>query len=219
IDSAPEAPSTADGRTRLTLELPPHGSVFVVFRDRATPGAGRRPGPMAPSRVLRFPGAWEVEFQAGRGAPERTVFESLVDWSRHPEDGIRYFSGTAIYRRTFEITAEEAERKAVLRLGTVAALAQVHLNGTDLGVVWTAPWQAELTGALRPGRNELEIAVTNPWANRLVGDAGLPPEQRITRSNMQFEKGKRTLRPFQGFASEDMLQPSGLMGPVTLELF
>ena len=86
-------------------------------------------------------------------------------------------------------------------------------------VVWTAPWQAELTGALKAGKNELEIEVTNAWANRLVGDAGLPPEQRITTSNMQFEKGKRTLKAFQGFASEDALQPSGLVGPVTLEIF
>jgi hypothetical protein len=107
----------------------------------------------------------------------------------------------------------------MLQLGSVAALARVRLNGKDLGIVWTAPWQAELTGALKAGKNELEIEVTNAWANRLVGDAGLPPEQRITVSNMQFEKGKRTLKAFQGFASEDALQPSGLVGPVRIELW
>ena len=103
----------------------------------------------------------------------------------------------------------------------MAALAQVRLNGKDLDVIWTAPWQVELTGTLKAGANALEIEVTNPWANRLVGDAALPPEQRITQSNMALRNGPRkggeyTLRPYAGFSSEDMLQPSGLMGPVPL---
>lgn len=99
----------------------------------------------------------------------------------------------------------------------MGALAQVRLNGKDLGVVWTAPWKLELTGLLKSGKNALEIEVTNAWANRLIGDAALPPEQRITKSNLQYEKGKRTLKNFQGFASMDALQPFGLMGPVMLE--
>ena len=124
-------------------------------------------------------------------------------------------SGTLAYGEN--IAAREENGKSVY--AGKAALAQVRLNGKDLGVVWTAPWQVELTGALKAGKNELEIEVTNAWANRLVGDAGLPPEQRVTVSNMQFEKGKRTLKAFQGFASEDALQPSGLVGPVRIELW
>jgi hypothetical protein len=209
-----------DGRTCVTLDLPESGSVFVVFRgenaQRSTLNAQRL---TKKPETFDLPGPWEVSFQAGRGAPEQAVFEALVDWTTRPEEGIKYFSGTATYRKTFEVSAEQAGRKAVLQLGSVAALAQVRLNGKDLGIVWTAPWQAELTGALKAGKNELEVAVTNPWANRLVGDAGLPPEKRITTSNMQFEKGKRTLKAYQGFASEDALQPSGLMGPVSVELY
>ncbi|MDD3582993.1 MAG: glycosyl hydrolase, partial [Kiritimatiellae bacterium] len=168
-----------------------------------------------------LPGPWEVAFQAGRGAPAKAMFDTLIDWSKHNDPGIKYFSGTATYRKTFEVTAEQAGRTAVLHLGTVAALAQVRLNGKDLDVIWTAPWQVELTGTLKAGANALEIEVTNPWANRLVGDAALPPEQRITQSNMALRNGPRkggeyTLRPYAGFSSEDMLQPSGLMGPVTL---
>jgi hypothetical protein len=217
IDQEVASQRSEDGRTLVTLDLPEHGSVFVVFRgenaQRSTQISNQK------SEIINLPGPWEVAFQAGRGAPEKAVFETLVDWTTRPEEGIKYFSGTATYRKTFEATAEQAGRKAVLQLGTVAALAQVRLNGKDLGVVWTAPWQAELTGALKPGKNELEIEVTNPWANRLVGDAGLPPEQRITKSNMQYEKGKRTLKAFQGFASEDALQPSGLQGPVRIQFF
>ncbi len=220
IDTEIGAQATADGRTRVTLDLPQDGSMFVVFRKsgRAS-GAEGRASQGQISQAVSLPGPWDVRFQAGRGAPEEAVFETLVDWTKRPEEGIRYFSGTATYAKTIEVTAEQATRKAVLQLGAVAALAQVWLNGKDLGIVWTAPWQVEVTGALKAGRNELRIAVTNPWANRLVGDAALSPEKRITKSNMAFEKGKRTLKAYQGFASEDALQPSGLQGPVTLELF
>ena len=207
--------ATGDGRTRLTLDLPKSGSMFVVFRkdnvQRSTPISNLQ------SEISNLPGPWEVTFQAGRGAPEKVVFNTLIDWTKHADNGIRYFSGTATYRKTFEVTAEHAARKARLLLGTVTALAEVRLNGKTLGIVWTAPWQVELTGVLKPGKNELEIEVTNTWANRLVGDAALPPEQRITKSNMAFQKGKRTLSNFQGFASGDTLQPSGLQGPVQIE--
>jgi hypothetical protein len=220
INTEDKGQRTEDGRTRLTLDLPEHGSVFVVFRKPSEPsGVGRREPGVARPESLPLSGAWQVSFQAGRGAPEKAVFDPLIDWSKHADEGIRHFSGTATYRKAFEVTAEQSALNARLQLGTVAALAHVRLNGKDLGIVWTAPWQSELTGALKPGKNELEIEVTNAWANRLVGDAGLPPEQRITRSNMAFEKGKRTLKAFQGFASGDALQPSGLQGPVCIEFF
>jgi len=219
IDADVACQTTSDGRTRVTLDLPQDGSVFVVFRSQLAERSGRKVEPGAPVQVLSVDGPWEVQFQAGRGAPEKAVFPTLVDWTKHADSGVKYFSGTATYRRTVEVTAEQAARKAVLQLGEVFALARVRLNGKDLGVVWTAPWQAELTGALQSGANQLEIEVTNPWANRLIGDAGLPPEQRITKSNLQYEKGPRTLKAFQGYASEDPLQPSGLLGPVRLELY
>lgn len=206
---------------RVPLDLPKDGSVFVVFR-KASEGrvVGRGDGgSRKPAAAVELGGPWEVSFQAGRGAPERAVFDGLIDWSTHADSGIKHFSGTAIYRKEFEISADQAARKAILQLGEVVALAEVRLNGRTLGIVWTAPWQIGLTGTLREGTNALEIAVTNPWANRLIGDAALPPERRVTKSNLKLETGPRTLKAFQGYASEDPLQPSGLMGPVRLELY
>lgn len=85
--------------------------------------------------------------------------------------------------------------------------------------MWTAPWSVDATGVARAGSNELLIYVTNTWVNRLIGDAGLPEDKRITRTNVALRAGKRgpTFRAFQGFASEDPLMPSGLLGPVQLE--
>jgi hypothetical protein len=139
--------------------------------------------------------------------------------SKHPDSGIRFFSGTATYRKAFELTEEQARGHVRLQLGTVKCIAQVRLNGKDLGIVWTDPWTIELTGALKPGRNELEIDITNTWINRLIGDAALPPEKRIAKTNVALQSGKRTFKPYQGFASEDPLMTSGLLGPVRLEIY
>ncbi|MBS1565568.1 MAG: hypothetical protein JST39_14355, partial [Bacteroidetes bacterium] len=91
-----------------------------------------------------------------------------------------------------------------LDLGVVKNIARVMLNGKSLGIVWTAPWQVDVSSALKTGTNNLEIEVINLWPNRLIGDAGLPIEKRLTNTNIPFKK--------------DMpLLPSGLLGPVTLQ--
>jgi hypothetical protein len=216
IDAAIGWEAAPEGRTRLRLDLPANGSVFVVFRQPGSPRATATP-PVTSEFEIAIAGPWEVTFAPGRGAPERVRFDTLIDWTLHPEPGIRHFSGTATYATTLDLPATSAERLARLDLGQVKALARVRVNGQDLGVVWTAPWSVELPGGLlRPGANRLEIDVTNTWTNRLIGDAGLPAEQRITRSNLALERGPRTLKPYQGYASDDPLQPSGLRGPVRL---
>jgi hypothetical protein len=71
-------------------------------------------------------------------------------------------------------------------------------------VVWTAPWQVEITRAAKPTGNRLEIDVVNLWPNRLIGDAALPPEKRLTKTNVHTYK------------KTSPLLPSGLLGPVFL---
>jgi hypothetical protein len=80
----------------------------------------------------------------------------------------------------------------------------VRLNGQDLGVVWSKPARVNITSAVKAGVNELEVSVVNLWPNRLIGDAGLPPEKRVTETNMRK------------FVSKSPLLPSGLLGPVQL---
>lgn len=209
---------TEDGRTVVPLNLPENGSIFVVFRGPGRPPE-TAPAPKPRMKMLPLSGPWEVRFQPRRGAPPSAVFDQLTAWNEHPDSGIRYFSGTAVYRKSFELSAQEATSEVWLHLGRVFCLAEVRLNGKELGVVWTAPWRLEATGVLRPGENELEIAVTNTWVNRLIGDAGLPVEKRRTKTNVALRPGSRgsSFRAFQGFAAEDPLEPSGLLGPVRLE--
>jgi hypothetical protein len=162
-------------------------------------------------------GPWEVRFPSGWGAPESITFDSLTPWNEHTNEGIRYFSGTAGYRGTFQLDEHQAAGLVRLRLGRVGHVAEVHVNGTPLGVVWTDPWTVDLTGIANPGRNELKIDVTNVWVNRLVGDVRLPPEKRLTRTNVGFFPDTERLRPHRGFNLNTPLEPSGLMGPVTIE--
>ncbi|MFA6564973.1 MAG: glycosyl hydrolase [Verrucomicrobiia bacterium] len=204
---------TYDERTAVTITLPENGSVFVVFRTADLP---RQSAPPPPPVEMALNGSWRVSFESGRGAPASAEFEQLVAWDKHPDDGIKFFSGTATYRKTFELTAEQAKRPIRLRLGEVKCTAEVHVNGQDLGVVWTDPWSVDLTGAVKPGKNDLEIAVTNTWVNRLIGDAGQPEHKRITKTNVKFlpEPAKRA---YLGFSAKDPLMTSGLIGPVRLE--
>jgi hypothetical protein len=144
------------------------------------------------------------------GGPGTVEFPTLVDWTTRPEDGIRHYSGIATYRKTFDLpqsAIRNLQPAFLLDLGVVKNLARVRLNGRDLGIVWCAPWRVDITGAVKSGGNELEIAVANLWPNRLIGDQSLPPEKRLTWT---------TWNPFK---KDSPLLESGLLGPVTIRVY
>ncbi len=151
-------------------------------------------------------GPWEVDFDAKWGGPHKVTFESLADWSQRAEPGIKYYSGTATYRKSLMLPTGRPMQgqKYYLDLGVVKNLAHVRLNGRDLGVLWCAPWRVEISAALQPGANDLQIEVANLWPNRLIGDQALPENQRFTTT---------TLNPYH---ADSPLLPSGLLGPVTI---
>ncbi len=217
-----EAPATKteDGRTKITLDLPKNGSVFVVFSDNGTPGALPYEASAQYARGLKrqdvatLDGAWNVKFDPKVGGPESVLFEKLSYWNENDEPGIKYYSGTARYETTFNLTQEQAAQKLSLSLGEVRDIASVKLNGRDLGIVWTDPWEIALGDAPVVGENRLEIDVTNCWQNRLIGDAGLEPAERFTKTNVVLEKTAEKFPPYRGYLSTDPLEPSGLIGPV-----
>lgn len=194
---------TNDGRTRLPLRLDPYGSVFVVLRHPA--GAHRTqlpPWDVEPFEVSGTPiaGPWTVRFTPGWGAPASATFERLASWSLNPDPGIRFYSGTATYTGRFLLAAGQT----TIDLGEVREIAQVKVNGHDLGIAWKKPFRMSLGTDAKPGWNDLEIAVTNLWPNRLIGDQQLPLEKRFTHTNITK------------FRADSPLMPSGLLGPVTV---
>jgi len=168
--------------------------------------------------ALALAGPWEVRFAPGWGAPESVVFDRLIPWNEHTDEGIKYFSGTAVYRKRFQLDGRQAKRPARLQLGQVKNIARVRVNGKPLGVVWTDPWSVDLTGAVKSGRNELEVEVTNLWVNRLIGDAARPEEKRLTKTIVRRDPEYKGRSPhLRGYLVTDRLEPSGLVGPVRLE--
>ncbi len=175
----------------MQVEFAPYGSTFVVFRSPA--GKGR---PLFASNLVGFKtvqelgGPWEVSF-----GTNTLSFAELVDWTTRPE--IRYFSGTATYRKTFD--APTTGQSLFLDLGDLSMLAQVRLNGKDLGVAWCPPWRVEITDTVKASGNQLEIDVVNGWWNQLVGD----PKKERTKTNIRLPQKAKP-------------QASGLFGPVKL---
>jgi hypothetical protein len=192
----------------VPLEFAAHQSYFVVFPKRA--GAARpRDGTKTAGNFARYEtvttlaGSWTVRFDPKRGGPGDVDFATLEDWTKRQEPGIKHYSGKATYSKRFDAPGSEGQ-VLFLDLGAVKNIAEVRLNGKRLGIVWTAPWRIHTADALRAKDNLLEIDVVNLWPNRLIGDAALPPENRLTRTNIQVERNAPLL-------------PSGLLGPVTLQ--
>jgi hypothetical protein len=196
------------GRTRLPVRLHAHGSVFVVLRKATSVTAGEQGRNWSEPQVAgRLEGEWRVSFAPESGGPsEPLVFEDLENWTERPEPGARHYSGTAVYERTCAWSAPyESAHRVWLDLGRVANLAEVTVNGVPCGVAWTAPYRVEVTDALREGKNQLCIAVANTWANRLIGDLGLPENARLTWTTASSR-----------LVEDRPLLDAGLLGPVTL---
>jgi hypothetical protein len=188
------------GRTSVPLELPPYGSLFVVFRKPVT-GNGVGINFERLTTVGELTGPWTVAFDPKWGGPPSVEVAELVDWTKRPEHGIQAYSGTATYRKTFN--ASKVAGRLFLDLGDLAMLAEVRLNGRNLGVVWFPPFRLDITSAVKPTSNVLEVDVVNGWYNRLARDLTLPESQRLTRTNIRLKPGAKPVA-------------SGLFGPVRL---
>ena len=215
-----------DGITTIPMEFDAFQSFFVVFGGKGKASAspdGKNFAKTTP--VQEIQGSWEVAFDPKWGGPEKVTFETLQDWTKRPESGIKYYSGIATYRKTFQVSGLPSPvSKIYLDLGTVHDMARVRLNGKDLGVVWCAPWRIEVTRDIQPGDNRLEIDVVNRWANRLIGDKQ-PADANVRTvdcppgflGGQTFKAGRYTFSTHDPYKQESPLVSSGLLGPVTIQ--
>ncbi|TAN38242.1 MAG: hypothetical protein EPN23_02810 [Verrucomicrobia bacterium] len=172
-------------------------------------------------------GPWELSFPPNWGAPAKVMLDKLISWTEHPDAGVKYFSGTATYRKNLEFKPQNLKSKIFLDLGLLKNIAEVKLNGHDLGILWKPPFRIEVTDALRDGQNELEVRITNLWPNRLIGDEQLPDDREW--NGIQLKKwppwvlagkpsptGRFTFTTWHHWTQADQPLPSGLFGPVLL---
>jgi len=222
-----------EGRLRIPLRFGPMQSWFVVFRrpENAKPSAGDN-FPLQYQPLKEINGPWQVNFDSSWGGPKRPVtFERLQDWSKHSVPGIRYYSGTAKYKKAFHMTAQHLSESPVimLDLGQIEVMARVKVNGRDCGIAWKPPYRVHISDALRAGENTLEIDVVNTWVNRMIGDEHLPEDcdwmdwERLREwpdwflNNESRPSGRYTFTSAKHYTKDDPLLPSGLLGPVRIE--
>jgi len=191
-----------NGRTVVPLRLNGNDAVFVIFRKRAT-APSVNIAEMKETLLGTLDGPWTVTFQPNRGAPAQVTFDKLVSWTENADPGVKYFSGMATYSKTVQAPAAWLKPGAEiwLDLGDVKDIAEASVNGGPVAAAWRKPFRVNLTGALKPGANTLEVKVANVWVNRMIGDQQ-PGAQKITST--------------QSYRADSPLLTSGLLGPVKL---
>ena len=241
-----------NGRTVVRLDLQTSGSTFVVFREKTPPDL-----PVECrydlSSTLPVKGSWRVAFPNGfrpnaiaKGDDEIVEFPVLSDWKDNANEGVRYFSGTAKYRKDIPIAdlvktlaATGARQRVILDLGTVREVARVTVNGRTFPSLWKPPYRVDITEAIAKGKPgtgdgkqlDIEIEVANLWANRLIGDdrtcaddcewneaGGIKKIPEWVRCGDKSPTGRMTFTTWKHWSKDDALRPSGLMGPVSLRL-
>lgn len=191
---------TVDGRTEVKMDLAGAGSAFIVFSEPTEATAGTAPLRNEKLELLNT-GKWNVKFSTtGR----EIVSDTLFDWTSSEDNDVKYYSGTATYTTTFKTPKFGKNDRVMLDLEGLHDVATVVVNGKECGIVWTAPYQVDITDAVKKGKNNLSIAVTNTWANALLGaDEGNAPFDGIW-TNGKYRRAEKTLIP------------AGLTGPLKL---
>ena len=223
-----------DDQVIVSLDLLPDDAVFVVFsrgnegappsnspqgviRPPLTPPVGGErlhlsagtnlvPSyPRTPAPSISISSPWTVRFDPQRGGPEQTTFDRLMSYTESSDEGIKYYSGTAIYNNKVRLDKSDlCKGRFILDLGQVGCMAEVFVNGTSCGVLWKTPYRVDITDVLRKGWNDLEIHVVNQWVNRIIGDQQPDCTKRYTFTPCTF------------YQADSPLLPAGLMGPVRI---
>jgi hypothetical protein len=187
--------------------------------------------------TMGITGDWKVQFVPKTDSAFDMNFPELIDFSKHNNSKVKYFAGTATYHKTIHVDPDvlKESQRIMLGLGEMNDIAEVYVNGKDAGVLWYPPYTAEITGLLEPGENRLEIAVTNNWANRLIGDEQEPVDfewgkdrgEKMGRAMLAYpdwfikneprpSQGRKTFSVWYYYRKESQLKPAGLVGPVRL---
>ncbi len=229
-------PASASGLLPpYTLQVDPKKGVQAYFFEPGTLemnsifGEKRYAKAVSLPKAVEIEGPWELKFPPNLGAPDQVTLSKLISWTKHDNDGVRYFSGTATYLKDFEAPEQlfGEGKEIVLDLGDIKNLAQIVINGKNLGILWKPPFSLNATHFLHPGTNHLEISVTNLWINRLIGDDHLPEDcewegQQLKEWPQWFLEGKPsptgriTFTTWKHWTKKDEPFESGLMGPVVL---
>lgn len=230
---------TTGAHSKVQLCFDPGEAYFVVFREPSRASASE-PVPWFQDEKLiaDLSAGWIVELATEE--PAKLEMPKLVSWTELDDEALRYHSGTAVYKKIFNWNPETLSEtpKISIDLGDVQVIARVKVNGVDCGIAWKKPYRVEVTEALKPGENTIDITVANLWVNRIIGDQQYPDDAEWTSDTGSTAKGqglacipdwvlKKSERPiterktfyawkWPHLTKDKNLLPSGLLGPVSL---
>ncbi|MCP9747781.1 glycosyl hydrolase [Lacihabitans sp. CS3-21] len=188
-----------DGRTIVPLKFESWDAYFVVFREIAAAQSYEKPKTIE-TLLTTINKPWKVSF-----SNQSAIFDRLTSWHENSDANVKYFSGTATYENSFNFDIKaldiDRSRSVMLDLGEVKNIAEVFVNGQNMGTVWKKPFKVDIGSALKAGENKIKIDVTNTWVNRLIGDAQ-PNAIKTTFTTMPF------------YGANSPLEPAGLLGEV-----
>jgi len=150
-----------NGETSVEIQLPAHGSIFVVFNKNNRSKLLVFTDNKLDATKTIISGPWKVTFPPDWGAPPSVVFKCLISWTESENQGIKYFSGTATYQNSFNLDAGSVKKKVFLDLGDVRDVAEVFINGKSAGILWKKPYQADISQLIKAGENDLKIEIVN----------------------------------------------------------
>ncbi|MDP4223671.1 MAG: glycosyl hydrolase [Bacteroidota bacterium] len=217
------------GMISVPVLLEPYQSYFIVFNKPGKKNVDKtlKLNTFAEKKVIKtIEGPWIVRFDTTMGGPAKSIFEELTDWTKRSEEGIKYYSGIASYIKTFDFPEYSGLQSCelFLDLGSVRYMARVSVNGKDIGVLWTFPWQVRITDCIKKKGNLLKVEVANLWINRLIGDEMKPydgvegdkwPGWLVNKTPRT--SGRYTFTTHHYYKKGDPLSESGLLGPVTIK--
>jgi hypothetical protein len=203
--------AAAAGNAEVRLQLAAGQSIVVRTFEDAGPSGAAWPYVESAGPAVPLAGSWSVAFvEGGPKRPAGFETKALGSWTERKDEDWQSFAGTARYTLQFDGPAGDAG-DWLLDLGDVRESARVRLNGSELGTLWSRPFRIRVGDALKPGRNRLEVEVTNLPANRIrdLDKRGVRWKRfhDINVVNVDY-------KPFD--AASWPLRESGLLGPVTL---
>lgn len=229
---------TRQGKRLISVfDMEPYAGRFVLIRrDKQKPEYNGTQSQLVRNvysdKVIKetITGPWTVEFDPRWSGPGKVIFNELIDWINHADNGIKHYSGTASYRKTLTLTKSQlSSGKALyLDLGDVQQIAEVFINDKAVATLWKPPFAVDISKVATVGENKLEVRITNTWVNRLIGDEALPDTSgySMTGDTVSWindnepppESERVTFTGFNFFAKDEAkkLQTSGLLGPVRL---
>lgn len=213
-----------DGRLAIRTAAPGAYILTTASGKRLNVSRAAAPKPIAVG------GPWDLRFAPGGGAPAQIKLPQLISWSKHTDPRVRAFSGTATYRTAFHIPATvlSSATRWLLDLGDVQVMARIRVNSRDLGTLWKPPYSIDVTSALKPGANALEVSVVNLWPNRMIADEALPedsdrnPDGTLRSwpawltTDQPSPTGRFTFTSWRIWKKDAPLLSSGLIGPVRI---